>query len=51
MSQLKTGKFRHEVFGDCLKLENNHIELVAALEFGPRILHLSLRGKENIFYN
>ena len=44
-------EIRNEVFGNCLRLENGIIELEVSLDFGPRILHFSLKGKENMFYN
>lgn len=33
----------------CLRLASEHLELVAALDFGPRILHCSFPGEENQF--
>ncbi len=35
---------------ECVYLENEKISLVASLNFGPRILSFSIKGKENIFY-
>jgi len=51
MSKLKINEVRYDVFGNCLVLENGLIELTVALDYGPRILRFSLRGKENMFYN
>jgi len=50
MSKIAIKEIRDAVFGNCLKLENGLIELVVALDFGPRIIHFSLCGKENMFY-
>ena len=51
MSKVKITEIKHDVFGNCVKLENGLVELCATLDFGPRILHFSLSGKENMMYN
>ncbi len=39
----------YEGLGRALKIYNEHIELAALLEKGPRIIHLSVPGGKNIF--
>ena len=36
-------------WNNCLRLSNGRVELVAARDFGPRILHFSLPGGKNVF--
>ncbi len=50
MGKVSSIKWNHEVFGNCVKLTNGIIELVVTLDFGPRVIHFSLVGKENMFY-
>ena len=38
------------VFGKLIKLSNGQIELMATLDFGPRIIHFSRVGMENMLY-
>ena len=37
-------------FGKCVKMENGEVELLVTIDFGPRIIHFSLCGHENIMY-
>lgn len=39
-----------EQWGDVLWLEHGEIQIGVALEFGIRIVHLSLKGMENLYY-
>lgn len=50
MSKIKPLRVTHPVFGNCLKLENGLTELLVTLDFGPRIIHFSICGKDNMFY-
>jgi len=38
-------------FGNCVKISNGIIELYVTTDFGPRIIHFSRVGMENIMYN
>lgn len=51
MSKVEISRVTYGVFGNCVKLTNGLTELVASLDFGPRIVHFSLCGKENMLYN
>jgi len=44
-------KIKDDIFGNLLKIENENFELRVSLDYGPRILHFSKKGFENIFYN
>lgn len=37
-------------FGKCICLENGKIQLIASLEFGPRVLYFGTRGNRNILF-
>lgn len=41
---------QHERWGRCVSLGNGSIELLATLDFGPRIIHLSSIGGKNLFF-
>jgi len=47
---VKITKVTHKDFGKCVKMENGLVELLVTVDFGPRIIHCSRAGKENIFY-
>ena len=49
MSGIEISKIKHEVFGNCMKMSNGIIELWITLDFGPRVIHFSRIGKENVF--
>jgi hypothetical protein len=51
MSKVEISRVTYGVYGNCVKLTNGLVELVASLDFGPRILHFSTCGKENMLYN
>ena len=38
------------VFGKCVEISNSHVELRISTEFGPRVIHCSCAGMENMFY-
>lgn len=50
MSNLVINTFKDQKWGNCVKLSNKKIELVAALDFGPRIMRFNFAGEENIFH-
>jgi len=37
-------------WGNCVKMTNGIIELFVTVDFGPRVIHLSRVGKENMMY-
>lgn len=37
-------------YGRCICLEDEKIRLIAALDFGPRIIYFGLKGEENILF-
>lgn len=43
-------KIKDDVFGNLIKISNGIIELCVTLDFGPRVIHFSRVGKENMFY-
>lgn len=43
-------QIRYKHFGRCIYASNSHIEIIAAIDFGIRIIRFSLCGEENIFY-
>lgn len=51
MSKIIIEKIEDDIFGNLVHLTNGIIELKASLDFGPRILHYSLCGMDNVFYN
>lgn len=51
MSKVEISRVSYDGFGNCVKLTNGLVELVASLDFGPRILYFSMCGKENMLYN
>ena len=50
MSAITTSKEKHDIFGNLLVLTNGLVELKITTDFGPRIIHCSKPGLENIFY-
>lgn len=43
-------KIKHGQFGNCIKISNGNIEILASLDFGPRIVSFRRNGGENIFF-
>lgn len=41
----------YKEFGRCMRMYNDYIELYATLDFGPRIIHFSKLGGENMMFN
>ena len=50
MGDVKFTQVQDKSFGRCMKMENGVVELLVTLDFGPRIIHMSLCGKENMMY-
>lgn len=42
-------KYYYSDFGECLKISNDKVDVIAALGFGIRILHFGLTGMGNVF--
>lgn len=40
-----------QIFGKCVRMENNVIDLLVSVSFGPRILSFGFSKEENIFWN
>ena len=40
----------YSIYGKCLHIYNDVAELYVSSEFGPRVLHYSLKGQPNTFY-
>lgn len=49
MSVASIKVIQHERWGRCVSLSNDRVELLATLDFGPRIIHLSSQGGANLF--
>lgn len=49
MSVANITVIQHERWGKCVSLTNGSVELLATLDFGPRIIHLSSTGGNNLF--
>ncbi|WP_276357810.1 hypothetical protein [Cohnella caldifontis] len=50
MSKVLAETIQHERWGRCVSLKNGSVELLATLDFGPRIIHLSSAGGTNLFF-
>lgn len=50
MSELKITRAKDQQFGNVVSLEKNGIRIDATLDFGPRFVHLSLNGGENMLF-
>lgn len=50
MSSVKIEVVEHERWGRCVSLRNGSVDLLATLDFGPRIIHLSSSGGTNLFF-
>lgn len=43
LAEVRTGKY-----GRCVQLENGKLQLMVTLDYGPRIMHFSLAGGQNV---
>lgn len=50
MSKIKISEVKDAVFGNCVKIENGYVEVMVTIDFGPRVIHCAVCGKENMFY-
>lgn len=50
MSKVLTEVMQHERWGRCVALRNGSVELLATLDFGPRVIRLSSAGGSNLFF-
>ncbi len=50
MSDVNFCEVTMPVFGKCLHITNSCLELYVTLDFGPRVIHFSVLGKPNMFY-
>jgi hypothetical protein len=48
MSQVVIETVQNQIWGKCVQITNEHYKLIASLEFGPRILHFSLKDGINV---
>ncbi len=44
-------KIAHQIYGNCISLQNGAAELIVSLDYGPRILHFTLAGEKNMLLN
>jgi hypothetical protein len=40
----------HDLYGTCIRIDNGTVEIVAGLDFGPRLLSFNFIGGRNAFY-
>lgn len=50
MSVATIQEIRHDRWGRCVSLANDRVELLATLDFGPRVIRLSSPGGTNLFF-
>ena len=50
MEEIKVTQITDPVFGKCLSMANELVELRVTLNFGPRIIYFACAGMENVFY-
>ncbi len=50
MKKIAVERLVHPQYGTCAKISNPAAELYVSLDFGPRILHYSLRGDTNVLF-
>ncbi|MFC5468631.1 hypothetical protein ACFPPD_07845 [Cohnella suwonensis] len=50
MTGIVIKEISHDTWGRCVSLSNGNVELLATLDFGPRIIHLSSAGGRNLFF-
>lgn len=48
-AEVRLEKIRYGGWTECLRLANEHLELIATTEVGPRVLHLARPGGSNLF--
>lgn len=50
MAKISMLEVVHDIFGRCIKISNDKIELLVTVDFGPRIIHFSVVEMQNMFY-
>jgi len=50
MSKIEITNVTDAVFGNCVKMANGIVELLVTVDFGPRVIHFSRVGMENMFH-
>ncbi|MCL2664327.1 MAG: DUF4380 domain-containing protein [Defluviitaleaceae bacterium] len=50
MSAVKLNRITDPVFGNLVQLTNGKVDVRVTVDFGPRIIHCSCAGKENMFW-
>lgn len=50
LSKVSIQEVQHDKWGSCVSLSNGSAELLATLDFGPRIIRLSSQGGVNLFF-
>ncbi|TFE25777.1 hypothetical protein [Cohnella luojiensis] len=50
MASISIENTKHNKWGRCVSMRNGSVELLATLDFGPRIIHLSSPGGTNLFF-
>ncbi|MBI1387133.1 MAG: hypothetical protein GC154_01620 [bacterium] len=48
-AEVNVEKTSFEGWNNCYRIANGNVELVACADIGPRVLHLSLKGRDNLF--
>ena len=49
MSCVTVKEIVHSEYGKCIRIANHVVELICTVDFGPRIIHYSFIGKDNLF--
>lgn len=50
MAKVEITALNNDVFGKLIKITNSIVDVMVTVDFGPRIIHCSLSGKDNMFY-
>ena len=50
MSTMSISQYEDTQWGNCVKMTNGIIELLVTVDYGPRVIHFSRVGKENMMY-
>jgi len=50
MGTINVSEHQDKNFGKCIKIENGVAEILVTTDFGPRIIHYSLAGHDNVMY-
>ena len=50
MPKIEITRTTYENFGNCVKMSNGTIELYVTVDVGPRVIHFSRVGMENVFF-